>query len=89
MEKNKNIIFSLLCPTRGRNEGVVRLIRSICDSTYDFNTIELLFRIDNDDLTTREFLMALMRYFWQQEMIPEPQQHVRMLMLQKRENTKD
>ena len=43
--------ISILCPTRGRPENVIRLIESIKETTTFIDQIELLFYVDNDDAT--------------------------------------
>lgn len=47
--KQKNPIFSILCPTRGRPENVRRFIDSIKYNCDNFNNIEILFYVDDDD----------------------------------------
>jgi len=49
MVKNK---ISILVPTRNRFNNIVRLIKSIKDTAYDFNNIEILLYVDNDDTNT-------------------------------------
>ena len=47
-------MISILCPTRGRRAGVIRLIESALKTAKYHNKIELLFYVDQDDDTLDE-----------------------------------
>ena len=49
MEKNS---ISILIPTRARFNNLVRLIKSVKDTSKDFNNIEILLYVDDDDTET-------------------------------------
>jgi FKBP-type peptidyl-prolyl cis-trans isomerase 2 len=48
-------IVSLLCPTRGRPDNVMRLLRSILKTAIFKDRIEILFYIDMDDSRLRDY----------------------------------
>jgi hypothetical protein len=53
-ERKIGIKFSILCPTRARPEGVIRLVESICATANNPENIEVLFYVDADDSTFPE-----------------------------------
>lgn len=48
-ESSNNIYFSLLCPTRGRPQGIVRLLDSAMHTIKDKSRVEIVFCCDVDD----------------------------------------
>lgn len=48
--------FSIVVPTRGRPENMLRLLNSIIDTSYDIDNVEVIFRIDTNDEKSIEFM---------------------------------
>jgi hypothetical protein len=44
-------MISILCPTRGRPDNVVRKVQSILSTASEPNLVEILFYVDLDDYT--------------------------------------
>lgn len=42
-------LISILTPTRGRPDNIVRLVKSACDTAFDRDRLEFIFYIDVDD----------------------------------------
>jgi hypothetical protein len=51
--------FSILCPTRGRVEGAVRLRDSALSTADDPSSVEVLFYVDDDDELVAQYKDAL------------------------------
>jgi glycosyltransferase involved in cell wall biosynthesis len=54
--------ISVLLPTRGRVEPLIKAIRSLLDNFSNHNSIEILLRFDLDDLNTVETVKTLIAY---------------------------
>ena len=44
-------MISILCPTRGRPENVIRKVRSILSTSERPDLVEIIFYVDNDDVS--------------------------------------
>jgi len=51
--------FSICVPTRNRPNSIKRLVKSIIDTTANLDRIEILFRIDEDDVLSPEAIDSL------------------------------
>lgn len=51
---NKDITFSILCPTRKRPDSMERLTKSIFNMAENPKKVEIIFYIDSDDLESKE-----------------------------------
>ena len=50
--------ISLLCPTRNRVDGLIRMWSSALDTASNPDKLELVLYVDHDDLETIEFLKS-------------------------------
>lgn len=48
--------INVICPTRKRKKDVARLIKSLIDTVYNIESVELIFVVDDDDIETIDFL---------------------------------
>ena len=51
--------FSILCPTRSRLGSCERLIASLKETVGDFENVEILFGVDNDDSVSEKHLLKM------------------------------
>lgn len=50
-------MISILCPTRGRPENVIRKVRSILSTSHRPDLVEIIFYVDNDDVSFPETIL--------------------------------
>ena len=50
-------MISILCPTRGRPENVIRKVNSILSTSHRGDLVEIIFYVDNDDVTFPEIVL--------------------------------
>jgi len=50
-------MISILCPTRGRPENVIRKVNSILSTSHRGDLVEIIFYADNDDVTFPEIVL--------------------------------
>jgi glycosyltransferase involved in cell wall biosynthesis len=50
-------MISILCPTRGRPENVIRKVNSILSTSHRLDLVEIIFYVDNDDVTFPEIIL--------------------------------
>ena len=50
-------MISILCPTRGRPENVIRKVNSILSTSHRVDLVEIIFYVDNDDVTFPEIIL--------------------------------
>jgi hypothetical protein len=47
------VLFSILIPSRNRIKSLIETLKNISNTIRDFNTVEILVAIDNDDLSSQ------------------------------------
>jgi len=52
--------FSICVPTRGRVNNIIRLLRSIEETSFNTNNVQLIFRIDEDDTRSEIIIKAML-----------------------------
>jgi len=57
-KKSEQVLFSIILPTRGRKEPLIKSIKSLCDLADNPNQLEFLLGMDDDDLEHIEYVKS-------------------------------